>query len=78
MLKKIYKSKELYALIITKDYTDDGIHFFTPEEMSQQVAYIRHIKGKIIEPHFHNPVPREVIYTQEVLFIKKAVLLKIV
>nr|WP_258560849.1 hypothetical protein [Cylindrospermopsis raciborskii] len=27
--------------------------------------------GKIIQPHVHNPVPREVIYTQEVLFIKR-------
>jgi mannose-6-phosphate isomerase-like protein (cupin superfamily) len=71
MLKKIYKNKELYALIITKDFTDEGIHFFTPEQMSQQVAYMRHLKGKIIDPHFHNPVPREVVFTQEVLFIKK-------
>lgn len=71
MLKKISKNEELYALIITKDYTKDGIHFFTSEEMSQQVAYIRHINGKIIQPHYHNPVPREVVYTQEVLFIKK-------
>jgi mannose-6-phosphate isomerase-like protein (cupin superfamily) len=25
----------------------------------------------VIEPHVHNPVPREVHYTQEVLFIKR-------
>jgi hypothetical protein len=31
---------------------------------------MRHPTGKIIYPHVHNPVPREVIYTQEVLFIK--------
>jgi mannose-6-phosphate isomerase-like protein (cupin superfamily) len=30
-----------------------------------------HPKGKQILPHVHNPVPREVKYTQEVLFIKK-------
>jgi mannose-6-phosphate isomerase-like protein (cupin superfamily) len=29
-----------------------------------------HKKGKIIEPHVHNPVPRNVTYTQEVLFIR--------
>jgi mannose-6-phosphate isomerase-like protein (cupin superfamily) len=28
-------------------------------------------KGKTIEPHVHNPVSREVHYTQEVLFIRK-------
>ena len=27
-------------------------------------------KGYVIEPHVHNPVPREVHFTQEVLFIK--------
>ncbi|MFQ5771606.1 MAG: hypothetical protein ACE5HX_13795, partial [bacterium] len=28
--------------------------------------------GKI-KPHFHNKLPREVVYTQEVLFIRKGV-----
>ena len=32
---------------------------------------MRHPAGKIIEPHLHNPVRREVFYTQEVLFIKQ-------
>ena len=32
---------------------------------------MRHPAGKLIAPHVHNPAPREVIYTQEVLFIKK-------
>ena len=30
-----------------------------------------HPKGKLIQPHVHNSVPREVHYTQEVLFIRK-------
>ncbi|MFC1843871.1 hypothetical protein ACFLZ5_03695 [Thermodesulfobacteriota bacterium] len=32
---------------------------------------MRHPVGKVISPHVHNPVPREVHYTQEVLFIRK-------
>jgi hypothetical protein len=32
---------------------------------------MRHPAGKQIEPHVHNPVHREVHYTQEVLFIRK-------
>ena len=32
---------------------------------------MKHPKGKTIQPHVHNPVKREVHYTQEVLFIKK-------
>lgn len=32
---------------------------------------MKHPEGKIIQPHVHNPVKREVHYTTEVLFIKK-------
>ncbi|MFJ7921361.1 hypothetical protein ACIQ6U_16580 [Lysinibacillus fusiformis] len=61
----------LMAIIISSDYKKKGISFVTPNELSQQLAYMNHPVGKIIEPHVHNPVPREVIFTQEVLFIKK-------
>jgi hypothetical protein len=47
------------------------VHFFTPAEFSQQLGYIRHPAGKMIEPHVHNSVAREVYFTQEVLFIKR-------
>jgi mannose-6-phosphate isomerase-like protein (cupin superfamily) len=33
--------------------------------------YMEHRAGKLIAPHMHNPVAREVQYTQEVLFIRK-------
>jgi mannose-6-phosphate isomerase-like protein (cupin superfamily) len=32
---------------------------------------MHHPAGKEIPPHVHNPVPREVHFTQEVLFIKR-------
>ena len=32
---------------------------------------MRHPAGKVIDPHVHNPVNRNVQYTQEVLFIKR-------
>jgi len=62
---------QLLAIIICHQFNKPGIHFFTPDELSQQLAYMRHPTGKIIEPHVHNPVVREVQYTQEALFIKK-------
>jgi mannose-6-phosphate isomerase-like protein (cupin superfamily) len=61
----------LLAIIVSGDFSDPGIHFFTTGELSQQLAYMRHPAGKIIPPHVHNPVPREVQYTQEVLVIKR-------
>jgi mannose-6-phosphate isomerase-like protein (cupin superfamily) len=32
---------------------------------------MNHPAGKIIEPHYHNAVQRNVVFTQEVLVIKK-------
>jgi len=70
LIKKVFDGDELLAIIITSDYNEKGIHFFTPDDFSQQLGYMNHPKGKIILPHIHNPVPRRVEYTQEVIFIK--------
>lgn len=58
------------AIHIRSDYSNDGIAFFTPDEYSQQLAYMKHPKGHKIIPHVHNQVERTVFYTQEVLVIK--------
>lgn len=71
MVEHIMDGDVLMAVIISAEFDKPGIHFFTPGELSQQLAYMRHPPGKIIEPHVHNPVPREVQYTQEVLLIKR-------
>lgn len=71
MIKKITDKDQLLALIVSHNFCEEGIHFFTPDQLSQQLAYMHHPAGKHIKPHVHNAVPREVEYTQEVLFIKK-------
>jgi len=58
------------AIIIKSDYDKDGISFFTPDDYSQQLAYMKHPAGHKIIPHVHNEVHREVLYTREVLVIK--------
>lgn len=70
MIKKIYDGDNLLAIIVSNKFNKPGIHFFTPDDFSQQLAYMKHPKGKAIIPHVHNPVPRQIEYTQEVLFIK--------
>ena len=70
-IENIKHKGQTYAIIIKNQFNKEGIHFFTPPEFSQQLGYMHHKKGKLIEPHFHNPVERNVVYTQEVLFIKK-------
>lgn len=70
-MERILHNDEILAIIIRTTYCKSGIHFFTPDEFSQQLAYMHHAAGKIIQPHVHNPVHREVFFTQEVLFLKK-------
>lgn len=71
MIEIIRDAQKQLAIIVRRDFSDQGIHFFTPDEYSQQLAYMNHPSGKIIPPHIHNLVQREVFFTQEVLLIKK-------
>ena len=71
MVTRIENKGKLISIIIKNSYSKEGISFFTPDEYSQQLAYMHHPAGKAILPHFHNPVPREVVYTQEILIIKR-------
>jgi hypothetical protein len=64
-----HQGKEL-AIIIRQSFSRSGIEFFTPQNYSQQLAYMERPSGYVIPPHVHNPVPREVLFTNEVLFIK--------
>lgn len=71
MVEQITSDDELLAIIVRSSFDRPGIHFFTSNELSQQLAFMHHPSGKVIEPHVHNSVPREVQYSQEVLLIKK-------
>ena len=70
MICVIKTSQKILAIIINKDFRKEGIEFFTPDDFSQQLAYMNRPEGYIIPPHVHNLVPREVTLTQEVLFIR--------
>ena len=70
-VEKVVCNNNLLAVIIRADYSKDGIEFFTPDDFSQQLAYMNRPAGYRITPHVHNKVQREVFHTQEVLFIKK-------
>ena len=61
----------LISIIVRARFDKPGISFFTSNELSQQLAFMRHPTGKLIDPHVHNPVAREVHFTQEVLVIRK-------
>ena len=70
MIQQIIHNSKLLSVIIPRNFEKDGIEFFTPNDFSQQLAYMKRPKDYVIPPHVHNPVLREVQLTQEVLFIK--------
>jgi mannose-6-phosphate isomerase-like protein (cupin superfamily) len=70
-VERVFGDSELLAMIIRCEFCEQGIHFFTDNALSQQLAFMQHPTGKLIEPHVHNAVLREVQFTQEVLFIRK-------
>ena len=73
-VEEVKKKNKLLAMIIRSHYSCEGVDFITPNEYSQQVAYMHHPAGKAIDAHLHNMVHRNVVLTQEVLFIKKGIL----
>tara|TARA_B100000953_G_C17774593_1_gene343486 strand:+ start:85 stop:528 length:444 start_codon:yes stop_codon:yes gene_type:complete len=70
-MKEIIKiNNKIIAIIIRASFIKNGIEFFTPNNFSQQLGYMKREKDYHIEPHIHNAISREVMLTQEVLFIK--------
>ena len=70
MVEEIKNNSVLLSIIIRADFKKEGIHFFTPNQFSQQLGYMNRPKGYVIDPHVHNVVSREVKLMKEVLFIK--------
>ena len=75
MIKNIIYKKQLLAKIIKKNYIKKkGINFFTPNTLSQQVAYMNHKTGHKIKPHIHLKSIRKIKDTMEVLIILEGIL----
>ena len=70
MIENIKNKDKLLSVIIRANYKSEGIEFFTPDDFSQQLAYMNRAKDYVIPPHVHNAVQRDVHFTQEVLVIK--------
>jgi mannose-6-phosphate isomerase-like protein (cupin superfamily) len=71
MKEEIIIDGNLVAILLKAEYDEPGIQFFTSSELSQQLASMSYGPGKVIAAHTHRPVRREVLYTQEALFIRK-------
>jgi hypothetical protein len=70
MIEQVINNDIVLSFIIRSNYHSTGIEFFTPNDFSQQLAYMNRQEGYVIPPHVHNIVQRKVRVTQEVLYIK--------
>ena len=70
MIEQISNDGKVFSIIVRSESQQQGIHFFTPNDFSQQLAYMHRPQGYVIAPHVHNPVARAVAFTKEVLFIR--------
>lgn len=70
-IEEITSQGELFAKIVRAEYQGEGINFFTEGILSQQLAQMKRPAGYEIAPHVHLPVPREVVYTLETIFVRK-------
>ena len=68
-VEKIMDGNTIIAIILRKNIKVDGVKFFTPREYSQQLGVLVHKKGKYVSPHKHRQIKRNIVHTQEVLFI---------
>ena len=69
-VENIFNGEKLLAIVLRTEFMREGIEFFTPDDFSQQLGYMKRDEGYEIPPHVHNPVKRSVEFTKEVLFIK--------
>ena len=75
MVEKIYNKKNLYALIVRRNYKKKkGVNFFTDKNATQQFGYMNHGKNHFIKPHTHRNFIRKINKTAEVLFVKNGIL----
>ena len=69
--EEIKAGDQIIAIILYGEFDEDGVTFFSPDNFSQQLGYLKHEKGYKIPAHIHILHEREVKYTQETLFIKR-------
>jgi hypothetical protein len=62
------------AGVVKVGFEPDGVDFITPQNFGLQVGVMNRKQGYEIHSHYHLPVPRALIGTQEVLIVKRGTL----
>lgn len=70
-MQEIKLGDHVLARHITEADWAEGLSFFSNDDDFIQVGTWRYNAGKELKAHIHNEAPRNVTWTQEVLFVKK-------
>ncbi len=68
-IQEIKQEDRVFAIILRRNFSAPGVHFFTPGDFSQQLGMLVHERGKVVDRHRHKHVRREIHRTQEVLVV---------
>lgn len=69
MVEKIEYEGMTFAIVLRKDYDEDGVNFITSEDEPIQLGILKHERGTKIKPHTHKNQPRTITEVQEVLHV---------
>lgn len=70
MVEKIEHDGQIIAIIVPRDFHNEGVTFFSPSGALLQIGYMSHPSNYKITAHVHRPLARHTEGTNEVLFIK--------
>ncbi len=70
MTESVWIGEKRCALVLRAAHRGEGIEFFTRNEDSLQLGYMRRERGYRIPPHVHQRAPRMIEYTNEVLIVR--------
>jgi hypothetical protein len=68
--EKIMDGDSILAIVIREEDWGEGLNFVSSEEDYLQVGIWGYNQGKKLAPHIHLIAPREVLRTQEIVFVK--------
>ena len=69
-MSRVIEAKGERLAIYIPSSQGKGLNFFSKDEDSIQVGMWGYDKGMMLQPHIHNEVRREVLKTQEVIFVR--------
>ena len=69
MVEKIEYEGMTFAIVLRKDYGEDGVNFITSQDEPIQLGVLKHKRGAKIKTHIHKNQPRTISEVQEVLHV---------